>query len=258
MCNDSSDCTASIDFYHSVRKPHDRAGESGHTFLNQLLTSMLLNHVHHEIVIRISGVDFWIRTTLSTAKVVSLLSRPRLSHSSRIGHRWGWICTSSLRCRSICQLQVWTFSRDGALAAWYCVFRFVDACSASAAFFCTVFLVRRWSRVLRLAHTHTSVSAVKRFLWLSRCLSWCEGPRTGQDCTWYLWDFFLSLRFLPRYEGPRAAFLLRHLSFDLGSDLGVLVKVQPRWVVPPLFLFALGPTLLNICHVASADQERKS
>ena len=46
----------------------------GDTLLNQL-TSMLQNHLHHEAVVSISRVvDLWIRTTLSTAKVLRLLS----------------------------------------------------------------------------------------------------------------------------------------------------------------------------------------
>ena len=40
---------------------------------------MLLNHVQHEAVARGFLEDFWICTTLGTAKVVPLLSRPRLS-----------------------------------------------------------------------------------------------------------------------------------------------------------------------------------
>ena len=87
----------------------------GHTFL---LTCMYLTPVHRETMIRISGVGLWIRTTLSTAKVFSLLSRSRLNGSSkRIWHRrWAgavrvvWFAGVSDSCK------LSNSSRDGVLS----------------------------------------------------------------------------------------------------------------------------------------------
>ena len=84
--------------------------------LDELLSTMLLNHVQQEAVVRGSLKGCWIWTALSTAKVLLLLlSRSRLCRSSSVGC-WGW--KSSLRCQSVCQLQVLNSSCDGVLAVW--------------------------------------------------------------------------------------------------------------------------------------------
>ena len=54
----------------------------GDAFLNELQTTMLLNHVQHEAVVRGSSEGCRISTTLSTTKVFFLLlSQPRLGRS---------------------------------------------------------------------------------------------------------------------------------------------------------------------------------
>ena len=56
--------------------------------LDELLPTVLLNHVQHEAVVRGSFKGCWIWTTLSTPQVfLLLLSRPRLCRSSSVGHR---------------------------------------------------------------------------------------------------------------------------------------------------------------------------
>ena len=127
---------------------------------------MLLNHVQHEAVVRGPFEGCWVWTALSAAE--GFLALPRLSRSSRVGHRrwWrGW--KSGLRCRSyLIAAGFELYSRDGVLAAWCCVSFLVGAwCSASVAFFCcSIPLVSRRSWVSRLTQAHSSASAVRELV----------------------------------------------------------------------------------------------
>ena len=68
---------------------------------------------------------------------------------------------------------------------------------------------------------------------------------------------FLLSRLVSWYEGPRTVFLLSHLSFKLGTGLGIEVKMQWRLLVPPFNLLALVPLLATSAMLrAWARRER--
>ena len=77
----------------------------GKPLLDELLSTVLLNHVQYEAVVRGSSEGCWIWTTLSTTMVFSRF-RPRLSGSSRWGivgdvgvGRAVWVAGISVCCR---------------------------------------------------------------------------------------------------------------------------------------------------------------
>ena len=45
VCNDCSECTVVIGLRYTEHRPHGRVGAAGQLFLNELLATMLLNHV---------------------------------------------------------------------------------------------------------------------------------------------------------------------------------------------------------------------
>ena len=85
----------------SKHRPHDQGCEVAQRFLGAALSPVLLNHVRHEAVVRGSSESCLIWTTLSTTKVsLLLLSHPRLSRPSIVGHRrWCWGCALKLQVR---------------------------------------------------------------------------------------------------------------------------------------------------------------